>query len=337
MATIPLTKAHQFWPLTDYLRDLGVPVGTYIERAHLPKKMLEAPDLYVDESRFWHFANDVARHEGILDWGFKSGQQLNFSVLGGFGDILLQQPTLKIAVQIFTQSISAEVVHCHSEVMRQGNCCWFILQQNCPNGPPQISCGKDIVELYNLQFMLKLVRNAVGRDWLPHAVHLQCPSLPSSVAITELSGGSIRFSSTMTAFAIPTILLSAPMSNYRSSSDSHSVEDQSEVDFPTSLRMLLAGYLDESLTINQCADLVGMSSRTLQRRLAEGATSFNELLDQTRFDTAKQLLKDDSLSVSEVCYELGYTDSGNFTRAFRRWTGVSPRQHRQLHRALASH
>jgi AraC-like DNA-binding protein len=50
--------------------------------------------------------------------------------------------------------------------------------------------------------------------------------------------------------------------------------------------LLLTGYIDEGLTIGDCADLVGMSERTLQRLLADHETSFNEILDQTRFDIA---------------------------------------------------
>ena len=127
--------------------------------------------------------------------------------------------------------------------------------------------------------------------------------------------------------------MAAPMRNY---SPFSAVETETkhnsrgQVDFTTSLRLLLTGYLDKGLTVGDCADLVGMSGRTLQRRLAEHETSFCELLDQTRFDTAKTLLRDKSISVSNICYELGYENPANFTRAFRRWASVTPLQHRQL-------
>jgi AraC-like DNA-binding protein len=84
------------------------------------------------------------------------------------------------------------------------------------------------------------------------------------------------------------------------------------------------------LTVGECADLIGISERTLQRRLATHETSFNELQDQTRFDTAKQLLCDNAMGISEISYDLGYANPANFTRAFRRWAGVTPRQHRKL-------
>lgn len=127
--------------------------------------------------------------------------------------------------------------------------------------------------------------------------------------------------------------MAAPMSRYRSFPAADVGIQQNnlaQTDFATSLRLLLTGYLDEGLTMTDCADLVGMSDRTLQRRLAQHETTFNELLDQARFDSAKQLLQDKSISLSDIGYELGYANPANFTRAFRRWAGVSPRQHRQL-------
>jgi AraC-like DNA-binding protein len=330
MNSIFLTKAQQFWPLTDYLRGFGVPIGRYIERFHLPGKMLDAPELYIDEARFWSLAKDLAEREGFLDWGFRAGQQLNLSVLGEFGSILLQQPSLKVALESFVTAISAEALHAQFALQKKGEYFWLIMHGL--HGAPS---GRSIIELYDLQFFFTLVQSAAGKAWRPPVVHLQCDSLPEGIAEKEISTGNIHFSSTMTAIAIPQALMAMPMRNYCSFTSGgtgvqHNGWDQ--VDFATSLRLLLTGYLDEGLTIGDCANLVSMSSRTLQRRLADHETSFNELLDQVRFDTAKQLLRDDSISISNICYELGYENPANFTRAFRRWAGVTPRQHRKLSR-----
>ena len=138
----------------------------------------------------------------------------------------------------------------------------------------------------------------------------------------------------MTAVAILKALMAKPMTGYFSSVatdiGAQTPPLAPPVDFETSLRMLLTGYLDEGLTIDECAEIASTSRRTLQRKLAEHGTTFKRLLEQARFDFAKQLLQDESISVLDTCYELGYTDPGNFTRAFRRWAGVSPRQYRQL-------
>lgn len=328
MHSIQLTKAHQFWPLTNFTGGLGVPVGRYIEQYRLPGSMLDAPELYIDEARFWRLAGDLAEREGFLDWGFRAAQTLDFSILGEFGAELLQQPSLKAALENFLVTIRAEALHADFELMPQGGYFWF-LQRGIRNTPK----GRSVIELYDLQFMVKLVRSAVGDSWLPPAVHVQCDSLPDGLSATEVSAGHIRFSSTMTAIAIPKALMAAPMSEYRAFPAAASTNlslGTDHIDFVISLRLLLTGYLNEGLGIGDCADLVGMSDRTLQRRLAEHKTSFNELLDQIRFDTAKQLLRDKSVSLSDIAYDLGYANPANFTRAFRRWAGVSPRQHRQF-------
>ena len=328
MNAIHLTKAQQFWPLTDYMSGFGVPIGRYIERFRIPQKILDAPELYIDEARFWRLAGDLAEREGYFDWGFRAAQQLDLSVLGQFGTNLLQQPTLKMALETFVRTITAEALNSHFELTRQGKYFWLVLWGY--RGAP---AGRSVIELYDLEWMCKLVQSALGNQWRPPAVHLQCASLPEGLAASEISAGDIRYSSTMTAIAIPEAMMAMPMSRYRSVQATETGNQRNntvETDFATSLRLLLAGYLDEGLTITDCADLVGMSERTLQRRLAQHETTYNKLLDQTRFDAAKQFLQDKSISVSNIGFELGYTNSANFTRAFRRWTGLSPRQYRQL-------
>lgn len=328
MSKIQLTQAHQFWPLTDFLGDLGVPVGRYIERFRLPGNMLEAPDLYIDEARFWRLAGELAEREGFLDWGFRAGERLDFSVLGEFGAQLTSQPSLKTSLDTFLATIRAQALHAVFELMPHGEYFW-LLQRGIRNAPG----GRSVIELYDLQFMIKLARSAAGDAWLPSAVHLQCDNLPEGLSATEICLGNIRFSSTMTALAIPKVLMASPMGDYcalPTPGSVHTGNGGDPLDFSASLRLLLAGYLNEGVTVGDCADLIGMSNRTLQRRLAEHATSFNDILEQTRFDVAKRRLQDNSISLSDIAYELGYANPANFTRAFRRWAGVSPRQHRQL-------
>lgn len=77
---------------------------------------------------------------------------------------------------------------------------------------------------------------------------------------------------------------------------------------------------------------LGVSSRTLQRRLREENTSFGQVVDALRKQIAPTLLRDENLAVYEVAYLLGYSDASAFFRAFRRWHGRSPEAHRQLAR-----
>ena len=134
------------------------------------------------------------------------------SELGEFGTTLLIQPSLKVALEIFVATISAKSLHTRFELMRQDKYYWLIM-----HGYRDTPVGRCIVEFYDLAFMFRLVRSAVGSQWHPPSTHLQCDSLPEGIAAREISTGGIRFSSTMTAIAIPEALMALPMGQYCSS------------------------------------------------------------------------------------------------------------------------
>ncbi len=72
-----------------------------------------------------------------------------------------------------------------------------------------------------------------------------------------------------------------------------------------------------------------MSPRTLQRNLDQASVSFSELLTRLESDRARALLSDPNLRIREISKSLGYRDPSSFSRAFRNWTGISPRNYRQ--------
>lgn len=76
------------------------------------------------------------------------------------------------------------------------------------------------------------------------------------------------------------------------------------------------------------AQALHLSQRTLQRRLQDEGTSFQQLLDDTRRELAEQYLAQPKLTLLEVAYLLGFADPSNFFRAFRRWFSITPSQYR---------
>ncbi|MFO8111835.1 MAG: AraC family transcriptional regulator [Desulfosalsimonadaceae bacterium] len=82
-------------------------------------------------------------------------------------------------------------------------------------------------------------------------------------------------------------------------------------------------------SIDVLASSMGMSTRSLHRHLKKEQATYREILDDIRRYLAAQYLKQRHLSVIEVAFRLGYSDAGNFTRAFKRWFGVSPVTYRQ--------
>jgi AraC-like DNA-binding protein len=78
------------------------------------------------------------------------------------------------------------------------------------------------------------------------------------------------------------------------------------------------------------AEVAGMSQRSFQRRLAEAGLRFGRLVEEARFEAARRMLRDPGVKIVEISAQLGYRDSANFTRAFRRWTGVAPQVFRRI-------
>ena len=83
------------------------------------------------------------------------------------------------------------------------------------------------------------------------------------------------------------------------------------------------------LTLDETARALGLSTRTLKRRLADEGTDFTTLLDEQRRHRALMLLRSADVSVESVAEQVGYSDVANFTRAFRRWSGTTPTAYRR--------
>ena len=99
--------------------------------------------------------------------------------------------------------------------------------------------------------------------------------------------------------------------------------DESRIDQQVAKQIIQA--LSEGVpSITNIAQQLGMSSRTLQRRLAEGGFVYQELVDDTRRELAIRLLEKNEYSLAEIAFLTGYAEQSTFTRAFKRWHGQTP-------------
>jgi AraC-like DNA-binding protein len=78
------------------------------------------------------------------------------------------------------------------------------------------------------------------------------------------------------------------------------------------------------------ASALGMTDRTLRRRLAAEGTSFSAIVHRLQYSVAIQHLRDRQLTVEQIAIMAGFSDSTSFRRAFMRWTSMSPAQFRRL-------
>ena len=93
---------------------------------------------------------------------------------------------------------------------------------------------------------------------------------------------------------------------------------------------LLASQLDSAVPDKAViAAQLGMSERTLQRRLRDEGTTYQATLDRTRHYLARDLLRNTQVPLAEVAVQLGFSEPSTFFRAFKRWEGVTPGQYRE--------
>jgi AraC-like DNA-binding protein len=93
-------------------------------------------------------------------------------------------------------------------------------------------------------------------------------------------------------------------------------------------RLIIEDLSSGGLSKQGVADKMHMSPRNLQLKLAAENTTFQDILDNTRRSLATGYMEQSHLAITEIAYLLGFSDASNFTRAFRRWFGVSPREYR---------
>ena len=77
------------------------------------------------------------------------------------------------------------------------------------------------------------------------------------------------------------------------------------------------------------AEQLATSPRTLKRHLQQADLTYRQLQDEARYRQACKLLGERGTRISEVAYALGYNDVANFSRAFKRWSGKTPREYRE--------
>ena len=82
-------------------------------------------------------------------------------------------------------------------------------------------------------------------------------------------------------------------------------------------------------SIHHIAEQIGMSNRTLTRRLSEAGVTYRDLIKKMQEEIAKKLLKNSSRSIAEIAFETGFSEQSAFNRAFKRWTGHSPVEFRK--------
>jgi len=185
--------------------------------------------------------------------------------------------------------------------------------------------------------LMACFREITGREIVPANLYLNYTRPKDTQALRQLLGPDLHFDAPATAIELwdrdvkaPTVAGDLRLTRYLDELAQVHLQALPRIEsYADRVRQAIWPHLSEgSPTIQQIATDLAISTRSLQRRLREEATSFAAVVDGLRRDKAKLLLRDPNLAVYEVAYLLGYSDPSTFHRAFRRWAGTSPSQFR---------
>ena len=188
---------------------------------------------------------------------------------------------------------------------------------------------------------MALSREVCTRAFVPVAVHIARPAPPDRSSFDGHFRCPIRFEAEHDALEVTAEQLSHPNrlgdASISRFFDTHL--DQALADLPAHgelihrVRAAISPALSEGVpTLPRMARQLGMSRRTLQRRLAEAGISYQALVADVRQSLAQQLLRGSACSLVEVAFLTGFSDQSTFSRAFKRWSGHTPQAYRRLTR-----
>jgi AraC-like DNA-binding protein len=324
MQIIPLVRAKYVYAYGAVLDRLGAPRRHLLERAGLSERVLEDPEAVIPAHQAWGFIGSAAEKEGIDDLGLVAGD-MSIEHYGAFSSRLLQAPNLNQALEAFCQLALHEYSRADFYVSRSDRGTWF-----CRGPIDGDVTEKKHVELLVLTMMIATVRLAAGPDWHPPLVLVQTRDSARVRDHRLLSRSTVRFANRVTAFEVPQHLLPKQLP-LRIVSTTEPDYEPLEHEFPVAIRQVVECMMkDEVPKIASVANALGTSVRTLQRRLSDMDESFTGILEAARMTSANRLIANGDLSLNQIAQELGYSDQAHFTRAFRRWTGISPAAYRRL-------
>jgi AraC-like DNA-binding protein len=322
---IPLSRAGLLFPFLEILDRIGAPTDRGLERHNLPAAVRENPEMLVSTRARAAFLGDMARREGITEFGWRATRPQAVQRLSpGLDRTLRRSPTLLQALETVPTRVTRESTHVQVWLEDRDDGLFFCHRDFREFGE------QEELTLLRTAVMLSIVQLFTGPDWVPTDCAFAIQGEIGPVVREELGDTRIRRAPDCSWMRLPrSILPHPPRARVATEAGSGADRPEPALDLAGSLVRLLRPYLPEGApTIRDAASLAGTSVRSLQRALTHAGTSFTDVLQMARLEAARELFQQPDIKIVDVAHETGFSDHAHFVRFFRRLAGMTPRDYR---------
>lgn len=327
-----LTLAVQYLRLVgDLLHHSGVSVDHWLGLSQLSREDLEDTSLSLTFPQFKRLIVDGARLAEEPAVGFVLGARLVPSTHGALGYAVMNSGTLREVIELTQRYMSVRAGFLSLTHEESADGVRVIISELFPLGEIRTLVLEAVV------LSVKKALDAVSMGSCPAlSASFPFPTPDYGALASELMGCEVRFQQPWAGFTLAPHTLDVPLKMADPAAFKLAEQlCQRELEglaanrsFSARVRRLLLEHRHGFPTLPTTARLLQMTPRTLHRRLKAEGTSYRDILDELRHRMAIDHLKAGRSSVEEIAYMLGYADSANFRRAFKRWTGRPPSSHR---------
>lgn len=313
-------------PASELLQGVGIPEGAFADM-----EFIDAADLAVLFRNYDRLAPDRA-------WTARLGARFNMAAHGPLGFAALSAPTLGAALEVMGSLSASRSTAINAHIVATDTHCELHLSD--ASAEPDFSVWVIEVVMKILEVLIStILGHPVGKNVLVRFAHPAPASAPVLIACYD---ADVAFDAAHNVIAVPLSWRHLPSPLHDESVYRANVIKCRELiaareqvgSVAVAVRNQLSNHFDKQLlqtgnarpppTLEQVADAMHLTPRTLIRKLQRENSTYKEELENLRRQYAEQLLRDASLSVTDVAEILGYREAANFTRAFRRWYGTPP-------------
>jgi AraC-like DNA-binding protein len=318
----------------EFLSRNGGTADSVFAQVGLAENQLNDINRPVDLGCYVRMMELAAAETGNDNFGLWFGQQFKPEMLGLIGAIAIASPTLGSALANLTRLFPYHQQATHTNLSRQGEL--MCLEYRIIDGG--IVERRQDAEL-TLGMLMNVFRHCLGANWAPEEILFEHPKPLEWRQHSQAFAASVRFGQRTNALIFRTDRLHQRMPQGDLRRATMLCDQLINIGGGVGVLSLLdhvKGEIRSRLPdgipyVDTIADAVGLQRWTLQRRLADYGLSFSEVIDLVRRELAEQHIRQAYVSILEMSDMLGYSELSAFSRAFRRWFGVSPQKYRIKH------